>query len=276
VSDRPVLPVNEHELLAAFERAALRAGAVILPHFRSDCQVALKADASPVTLADREAEAEICAVLEAEFPQIAIIAEERCELGAPPPASACFFLVDPLDGTREFIEKSPEFTVNIALIVEGYPAAGLVYAPAMDVLYGGGPSGAYRKSVSAGPDGLMVTGAAVHVGTKAPEAGLKALVSRKHFSTETERFLQDAGVVERLAIGSSLKFCLIAEGSAHLYPRFTRTMQWDTAAGDAVLRAAGGTTLRADDLTTLTYPPPTGHGALANPSFIARHGPDEI
>ena len=273
MSERPALPVSEVELMASFERAALSAGAAILAHFRSGCPIDLKSDQSPVTQADREAEASICAVLETDFPHIPIIAEERCEHGAPPEVADCFFLVDPLDGTREFIEKTAEFTVNIALIVEGYPAAGIVHAPALDLTYLGGPSGAFKRSVTRMPDGTARASEPRRIHTLAPENGVKALVSRKHFSAETEHFLRETGIVDRVAIGSSLKFCLLAEGAGHVYPRFSRTMQWDTAAGDAVLRAAGGMTVRADDLTTLTYPSPSGRGGLVNPSFISSYGP---
>lgn len=246
-----------------------------MAHFRADCPVHLKADQSPVTQADREAEALLLSILERDFPDIPIVAEERCEHAGPPQTADMFFLVDPLDGTREFIEKSPEFTVNIALIRDGYPAAGIVYAPALDMVYFGGPSGAFKQHLITMPDGTPQAGDPVEIRTRLPDAELKALVSRKHSSPETERFLQEAGITERVAIGSSLKFCLLAEGAADVYPRFTRTMQWDTAAGDAVLRAAGGTTVRADDRTALTYAAPTNRASLANPSFISSHGRDQ-
>lgn len=272
MSDSPVLPVNEAGLQSSFERAALAAGAAILGHFRGECVVDRKADQSPVTLADREAEALICAILESDFPEIPVIAEERCELSEPPEAGSAFFLVDPLDGTREFIEKSTEFTVNIALIVDGYPVAGIVYAPALNVLYFGGSSGALKKQVAVLPDGSQQTGSPEFIRTAAPTGVVKALVSRNHFSAATEQFLQTAGIEVRVPIGSSLKFCLLAEGKAHIYPRFSQTMQWDTAAGDAVLRAAGGKTLRADRATPLVYRAPAGRKDLINPSFISTDG----
>lgn len=214
----------------------LAAGAEILRIYETDFDVTNKADASPVTAADEAAEAIILKGLRDLAPDIPIVAEEEAAAGRVPETANRFFLVDPLDGTKEFISRNGEFTVNIALIENGVPVAGAVYAPALCELYwGAAGQGAYMAKVT---DGQIGTPQAIKVRT-APEA-LTAVGSRSHGGAETEAYLQKFNVAEFKPAGSSLKLCLVARGEADLYPRMGRTMEWDIAAGDAVLRAAGG------------------------------------
>ena len=215
---------------------ALLAGPAVMDEYAKVCVVREKTDGSPVTAADERAEAILLEGLQRLAPGIAVVSEEATAAGAVPVAPRRFFLVDPLDGTREFVAHNGEFTVNIGLIEDGVPIAGAVYAPAIDRVWFGG------RSASA---------AGVAVGATLPElceilrvrtAGerLTALASRSHADPQTDAFLARLGSPERISAGSSLKFCVIAEGRADVYPRFAPTMEWDTAAGDAVLRAAGG------------------------------------
>lgn len=232
--------MTSNPMLDVFTTAAISAGRVILDIFHSDPEVRIKCDSSPVTLADEKAEVIIAAALAEAYPDIPIIAEEACAAGHMPDTSkGRFFLVDPLDGTKEFINRSEDFTVNIALISEGRPVLGLVYAPAKGTLYRGGPEGAEKLLI--GRDGEIMSRHAIT--TRRCGEKPVAVASRSHNSPETVAFLQKEGVENFRSVGSSLKFCLVAEGEADLYPRFGRTMEWDTAAGDAVLRAAGGSTV---------------------------------
>ena len=233
VVDRP----GAGEILAVFERAALSAGRAILEVYEKGATVSLKADASPVTEADERAEAVILAILAEALPHIPVVAEESVAAGRVPDISGGpFILVDPLDGTKEFINRRPDFTVNIAFIDHGVPVAGVVYAPASGVAYSGSPAGARKFSVTAEYE--IADSRAIRV--RETPRSVVAVASRSHNSPETEAFLTEQGIGECISVGSSLKFCLVAEGAADVYPRFGRTMEWDTAAGDAVLRAAGG------------------------------------
>ena len=245
-------------------RAALEAGPAVMEEYARGSDARTKADGSPVTLADERAEAIIRARLNAVAPATPIVAEEAAAAGAPLDVAARFFLVDPLDGTKEFISRNGEFTINIALIEAGAPVAGAVYAPAQNRLWFAGAT-AY---VCEAPVGGELPAAAVwrRLRTRAAPAGLVALASRSHGDPETEAFLARLPISERKSAGSSLKFCVIAEGGADVYPRFAPTMEWDTAAGDAVLRAAGGMVLRADG-APLTYGK-IGAG-LRNGGFVA-------
>jgi len=214
----------------------LAAGAEIMRIYATDFTVTTKGDSSPVTEADQKAEAIILEGLKHLAPGIPVIAEEEAAAGRFPTTAGTFFLVDPLDGTKEFISKNGEFTVNIALIENGKPVLGAVYAPALNRLYWGATGkGAFMADVTAG-----VTGEARQITVRQPEHGLIAVGSRSHGGAETQEYLKAYTVADFVAAGSSLKFCLIAEGRADIYPRMGRTMEWDTAAGDAVLRAAGG------------------------------------
>ncbi|MBB4952652.1 3'(2'), 5'-bisphosphate nucleotidase [Agrobacterium vitis] len=254
-------------MLNLFEQAAFAAGREIMQVFHNGPTVQTKSDNSPVTEADERAEAVILSALAAAFPSIPVVAEEAVAAGnIPDTTNKSFILVDPLDGTKEFIRKSTDFTVNIALIEAGVPVIGIVYAPARGVAYVGDQRGAAKINV----DSTFQPTSRHAIQVRTANADRVALASRSHNSPETEAFLQEAGITDIKSVGSSLKFCLLAEGEADVYPRFGRTMEWDTAAGDAVLRAAGGMTVGLDG-----QPLPYGkinqaHDSdFANPSFIA-------
>ncbi len=261
------MPETGQPMLHLFETAALAAGRAIMEVFRAGAHVSFKADRSPVTEADRQAEVLILAALSRAYPDIPVVAEEAVAAGCVPDiSSGRFFLVDPLDGTREFIGGRDEFTVNIAFVTDGVPRAGIVYAPARGLGYLGGEGGAERFETGAG----FAVRARRPVGCRSAGAQVVAVASRSHDTPETARFLARNGVASSQAIGSSLKFCLVAEGSADIYPRFSRTMEWDTAAGDAVLRAAGGETWTLDG-RPLVYGKRNrpAEADFANPDFIA-------
>ena len=214
---------------------ARKAGAVILDIYNRDFATLRKADRSPVTEADTAAEAVILEALARLAPDVPVVAEEQCAKdGVPAAAPRRFFLVDPLDGTKEFIAKNGEFTVNIALIEDGRPVLGVVYLPASDACYAGLGGKAERRIGNGAPEPIAAR--------VTPKEGLVMAISRSHadkgeIERAKERGLNIAGTI---VAGSSLKFCRIAEGVADLYPRFGTTMEWDTAAGQAVLEAAGG------------------------------------
>lgn len=254
-------------MLATFEKAALLAGQAILDIYRAGPSTSYKADRSPVTEADERAEEIILAELVQTFPDIPVVAEESVAMGRIPSIEGrSFILVDPLDGTKEFINKREDFTVNIALIENGVPVLGAVYAPALKVAYLGG--GGRAEKLVVGDD--FAVASRTPIVARPVEPRPICVASRSHNSPETEAFLEKAGAADIRSIGSSLKFCLLAEGVADLYPRFGRTMEWDTAAGDAVLRAAGGNTVTLDGVP-LAYGK-TGRPDLmdfANPDFIA-------
>jgi 3'(2'), 5'-bisphosphate nucleotidase len=268
--------IDHMHLAAALVPSVLAAGAIEMRHYRAGVTVESKADQSPVTIADREAEAILVAAIAAAAPAIPIIAEEAVAAGTVPAIGAEFFLVDPLDGTREFIEQRGEFTVNIALVREGVPVFGIVYAPATEELY-----------VTVGPDRAAMARVAPHEGpvtladldltpirTRHPDpSALCALASRSHSNTETEAFLGRYRIAKRTNAGSSLKFCAIARGAADIYPRLGPTMEWDTAAGHAVLLAAGGAVTTLDG-APLRYGN-TARG-LRNPHFVAWGTPEPI
>ncbi|MBI1366214.1 MAG: 3'(2'),5'-bisphosphate nucleotidase CysQ [Alphaproteobacteria bacterium] len=229
---------EDARLLEPLIDLALSAGAAALSVYAGDFGFEKKEDASPVTEADRLCEEIILRGLAALAPAIPVLAEESAAEGRIPDLGSVFFLVDPLDGTKEFISRNGEFTVNIALVRDEKPVLGVVYAPAIRRLYAGARSlGALRIDIdeqgAAGPKQAIAA-------RPAPEKGLVAVASRSHRSPETDDFLKTLKIAEFAAAGSSLKFCLIAEGAADVYPRLGRTMEWDTGAGQAVLEAAGG------------------------------------
>lgn len=232
-------------LAAGFAQIAVRAGVVVMDVYETGPHVRTKPDSSPVCEADERAESLIQAELERFVPGVPILAEEAASRGEMPALDGRFILVDPVDGTKEFLNRNGEFTVNIALVDDGVPCAGAVYAPATGRLWFAGED-AFTCTIPPGGD----IGTAVDIvqirARAAPEAGLVVMASRSHADSETEAFLARLPVAERRSAGSSLKFCALAEGSADLYPRFGPTMEWDTAAGDAVLRAAGGLMLTSD------------------------------
>ncbi len=225
-----------------FAELTLEAAVAVMCVYASDPHARRKADESYVCDADERAEAIILAGLATRVPGIPVIAEEAASRGEKPCCGRAFILVDPVDGTREFLHRNGEFTVNIALIVDGIPRAGAVYAPAIGELWMAG-NRAYACHVEPGQSLPAIELRRPIAVRPNPREGLTALASRSHADAETEAFLARLPIAERRCAGSSLKFCTIAEGSADVYPRFGPTMEWDTAAGDAVLRAAGGAVL---------------------------------
>lgn len=255
-------------MLDQLEALALSAGRRIMEICCEGFEADAKDDDSPVTRADREAEVIILTGLRECFPETPIVAEEEISAGAQPQLDrAAFFLVDPLDGTREFVAGKDDFTVNIALIREGMPVAGVVYAPARNLLYSGASGIAERVTTDQAHQPL----ARSVISARLPACPLLIVASRSHRTAETDRYIELHDAFECVSVGSSLKFCLLASGEADLYPRMGRTMQWDTAAGDAVLRAAGGMTTTLDGRPFI-YGPGTAPGddTFANPHFIAR------
>jgi len=221
--------------------AIYQAGEVIMEvYHRPEMEIKTKKNSSPVTEADGRAEAILLAALAEFVPGIPVIAEEQAEAqGLPQNVGDEFFLVDPLDGTREFIKKSTSFTVNVALIQNGAPVFGIVYAPALAELFIGiGPGEAFKIEGKGGEwDPISV---------RKPSKTLTLVASKSHRNPETEDYLANYPEAEIVSIGSSLKFCLVAEGKADLYPRFGPTMEWDTAAGHAVLNGSGGAVFNPD------------------------------
>jgi 3'(2'), 5'-bisphosphate nucleotidase len=258
--------MSENPLLEALIGAAVEAGRAIHAIYQTGFAVRHKQDASPVTDADHAAEAIILARLAQAAPAIPVIAEEAVEAGRVPAIGREFFLVDPLDGTREFVARRGEFTVNIALVRDGVPVLGVVHAPESGtggLLYAAdAPAGHAFKGVP-GADARLASREAIRV-RPAPSGGLIAVASRSHSTRETDEYLGRYAVRERVSVGSSLKFCLIAEGKADLYPRLGNTMEWDTAAGHAVLLGAGGSVV-APDGRPLTY----GKPGFRNSWFVA-------
>ncbi len=256
--------MNSAELLEGLTTLARQAGAVVMAIYATDFAVRGKGDASPVTEADEQAEAVILAGLAALAPGIPVVAEESVAAGRTPDVSGGrFWLVDPLDGTREFVSRNGEFTVNIALIVHGAPVLGVVFAPAV-----GGPGG--RMFAGAVGPGAWVEDAqgrrAIHART-VPAEGLTVVASRSHGDASAlDAFLAGRRVARLTNAGSSLKLCLVAEGAADLYPRHGRTMEWDIAAGHAVLVAAGGQVWAIDGGAPLAY----GKPGFENPHFVAQ------
>ena len=251
------------KIVSSMRRLALDAGAVILEvRSRPDFEVRAKTDSSPVTEADEAADELIRTALRAAFPDIPVVTEE--ERSSHVAVGETFFLVDPLDGTKEFVRGAGDFTVNIALIEDGVPTRGLVYAPAVGRLFYTLADGSSVED--ARPEGPEGHGAlrALRVAPVDP-AGLAVVASKSHRDQATDDYIARYPVRAFRSAGSSLKFCLVAAGEADLYPRLGRTMEWDTAAGHAVLSGAGGSVVRFDDLEPLRY----GKPGYENPFFIA-------
>jgi len=256
------------DLLQSLLYTAQRAGGSIMAVYATDFGVREKLDASPVTVADEAAEKIILADLAVIAPGVPVIAEESVAAGRVPAIAERFFLVDPLDGTREFVAHRDEFTVNIALIENGEPILGVVFAPARRELYWGDVRAGKAGHIDADPDGTMPAMGGAISARRAPADGLTAVASRSHRTPETDAFLANYPVVEFRSIGSSLKFCLVATGEADIYPRIGTTMEWDTAAGHAVLKAAGGR------VTGLVGEPfRYGKPGFKNGNFLARGRP---
>ena len=224
-------------LARAFARAAVDAGRLVMEVYETPFAVTTKGDLSPVTEADERAEALLLPRLRELLPGVPVVAEEEVARHGAPPVGAEFLLVDPVDGTREFVSRNGDFTVNVALVRAGVPVVGAVYAPARERLFVGGRHAATASVAPGGGLGdLRATTTRPYPGT-----GLLAVASRSHLDGRTRAFLERLHPAGTTSAGSSLKFCLLATGEADVYPRFGPTMEWDTAAGDAVLRAAGGT-----------------------------------
>ena len=255
---------SRDEIALFLAKAALAAGPAVMEEYERGCSVTSKADGSPVTSADHRAEAIICECLASLAPMPPVCAEESMAAGAQAQVAERFLLVDPLDGTREFLAGNGEFTINVALVERGAPVSGAVYAPAIGRLWVGGET-AFTCEAPPGA-ALPGQGSRRRIRTRSAPTSLVAFASRSHLDAKSDSFLKRLPIGETRFAGSSLKFCLIAEGLGDVYPRFAPTMEWDTAAGDAVLRAAGGGVLDPSGLP-LSYGK-VGAG-LRNGPFIA-------
>jgi 3'(2'), 5'-bisphosphate nucleotidase len=250
---------DEKSLLEALVVACRAAGAEILKLVEAGFEVETKGDHSPVTICDRAAEQVILRALETAAPGVPVIAEEEVAAGRIPAHRDTYFLVDPLDGTKEFIRGGDDYTVNIGLIAGGQPRLGVVYQPAVDKLWAGiVGEGAFME----------VDGARQPIRTRELGEQRAAIASKSHYNQATDDYLAEAiGLCDHVSVGSSLKFCVVAEGKADIYPRLSPTSEWDTAAGHAVLLAAGG---RVDGLDGL--PLAYGKPAFLNRGFCATAG----
>jgi len=248
------------KLLEPIAELSILAGEKILEIYHSDFAIEIKDDKSPVTLADKESEKIIAAKLRELAPNIPIVAEEASSAGKSDDITGAdeFWLVDPLDGTKEFVRRNGEFTVNIGLIQKGKPVMGVIYVPVYNRLYMGIVGlGAWKKEGNSAIEQIYAS----NLGGN----GLKMVSSRSHSDLEgIDKFIADKNIISKDFYGSSIKFGIIAEGKADIYPRLKPTMEWDTAAGHAILKAAGG---MVENLSgeELTY----GHKPFLNPFFVA-------
>ncbi|GIL01118.1 MAG: 3'(2'),5'-bisphosphate nucleotidase CysQ [Alphaproteobacteria bacterium] len=246
------------DMIATLCALAIEGGRIAMRHYGEVGEVQAKADSSPLTAADLEVDQYLCEGLAARFPGTAVVTEERAATHAPERAASRFFLVDPIDGTKEFIQARGEFTINIALIEDRRPVAGVVCAPAIGRLFAGAAgAGAFEMPATGGPQRPLSL-------ASPDNEALVVVASRSHLTPETQHFLDTNRVGRLTNAGSSLKFCLLAAGEADLYPRFGPTMEWDTAAGHAVLAAAGGFVEEISG-RPLEY----GKPGYRNPFFIA-------
>ncbi|MEM7778135.1 MAG: 3'(2'),5'-bisphosphate nucleotidase CysQ [Pseudomonadota bacterium] len=222
--------------------ATVEAGAVLMRYFQSGVTVERKTDDSPVTAADREAEDVILSALAVAAPGVPVVAEEQASAGNIPSIGDAFFLVDPLDGTRGFIKGRPSFTVNIGLVVRPYTRFGIIYAPASEQMFVTlGPHEAVEMTVPAKKESDVLTAFGQRqIHARPPEPECLRVATSRYVSERFESQLQHLPEHHRLAMDSSIKFCLVARGDAHIYPRFSEINEWDTAAGGAILQAAGG------------------------------------
>ncbi len=255
--------MDNNLLVMTFRRLALQAGDVIMQIYNSDdFGVRSKSDASPVTEADEAADALISAGLREAFPDIPLVTEEQS--ASHTQSVSTFLIVDPLDGTKEFINRRGDFTVNIAYVKNGNPILGVVYAPARQrMFYTLADGGAVEET---GPFDENSVGKTSKIQVSKPDnAALMVVASKSHRDQATDDYIAKYNLNDMTSAGSSLKFCLVATGEADLYPRLGRTMEWDTAAGQAVLQGAGGQVVRFEDHSPLTY----GKSGFENPFFIA-------
>ena len=255
--------MNYADFVPVARRLALEAGDKIMEIYNSDdFDVKVKSDDSPVTEADEAADALISEGLRKAFPDVVLVTEEQAESHSE--RADTFLIVDPLDGTKEFVHRRGDFTVNIAFVEDGVPTRGVVYAPAKERMFYTLADGSAVEE--AGPFDKDAPGALTPIRvSEADNAALMVVASKSHRDQATDDYINKYAVKDSKSAGSSLKFCLVATGEADLYPRVGRTMEWDTAAGHAVLQGAGGKVVRFDDHSPLTY----GKDGYANPFFIA-------
>lgn len=259
--------MDYNQLCQVMRTLALEAGDAIMEIYgRDDFNVKSKSDDSPVTAADEAADALISAGLRAAFPDVVLVTEEQA--ASHKQTATTFLIVDPLDGTKEFVQRRGDFTVNIAYVENGIPVRGVVYAPAKDRLFYTDAAG--RSVEEAAPFDKITPGKVAEISVSDPDNdALLVVASKSHRDAATDEYIGRYAVADMKSAGSSLKFCLVATGEADIYPRLGRTMEWDTAAGHAVLSGAGGHVVRFDDHTPLSY----GKDDFANPFFIA-YSPD--
>ncbi len=261
---------NPTKQMLDLAQIVLEAGVVIMEIYESDFETIIKNDETPVTKADMEAETVILARLKQLDGETPVIAEEAVAGGKIPKAAPRFYLVDPVDGTKEFINRNGEFTVNIGLIENGVPVCGVVFAPAIKRMFvgakGHGAFEAYLTVEQRLDEATWQPIKALHVPTGDVGGGVVGVASRSHRDEQTEKWLAERGVEKIVSAGSSLKFCLVAAGEAHLYPRFGRTMEWDTAAGHGVVLGAGGQVV-TENGEPLLYG--KEHRGFDNPAFFA-------
>ncbi|WP_270725388.1 3'(2'),5'-bisphosphate nucleotidase CysQ [Shimia sp. Alg240-R146] len=259
--------MNYDVLIPIIRKLAIEAGEKIMEIYNADdFDVKVKSDDSPVTAADEAADALISAGLRAAFPDVMLVTEEQSESHTA--KGETFLIVDPLDGTKEFIHRRGDFTVNIAYVEKGVPQRGVVYAPAKNRMFFTQADGQAVEEVGAFDPEVVGETSPINV-AKSDNAALLVVASKSHRDQATDDYINKYNVKDSKSAGSSLKFCLVATGEADIYPRVGRTMEWDTAAGHAVLLGAGGQVVRFDDHTPLTY----GKEDFANPFFIA-YAPD--
>ncbi|PIE23614.1 MAG: 3'(2'),5'-bisphosphate nucleotidase [Neptuniibacter caesariensis] len=250
------------ELSAPVSTLARKAGAAVMDIYQTDFAIYDKSDNSPLTEADMAAHRVLTEGLQALTPNIPALSEESSDAIKKERLNwQTFWLIDPLDGTKEFIKKNGEFTINVALIENGEPVFGVVYAPAIDTLYWGAKGiGAYKESKQGDSQAIAVAA------TPKNNTGWQVVGSRSHQSEAFKTFMKRLPEAEIVAMGSSLKLCLVAEGHADLYPRLSPTCEWDTAAAHAIVMAAGGLVLNLETLKPLTYN--QNPNSLLNPHFI--------
>ena len=255
--------MNLEKLVTVMRQLSLEAGEKIMEVYNSpDFEIKTKSDESPVTEADEAADAIISAGLRAAFPDVALVTEEQADSHGQDVST--FLIVDPLDGTKEFINRRGDFTVNIAYVLDGSPVRGIVYAPAKERLFYTDAGG--NAVEETGPFDKETVGELKPIRVSKPDnEALFIVASKSHRDQATDDYLAKYKSKDLKSAGSSLKFCLVATGEADLYPRVGRTMEWDTAAGHAVLVGAGGDVVRFDNHQPLRY----GKEGFANPFFIA-------
>ena len=255
--------MNYDALIPVIRSLAIQAGARIMEIYNADdFDVKVKSDDSPVTEADEAADALISAGLREAFPDVMLVTEEQAASHST--KGDTFLIVDPLDGTKEFIHRRGDFTVNIALVENGVPTRGVVYAPAKNRMFFTLADGSAVEET--GSFELAAIGETTPIRVAdSDNSALMVVASKSHRDQATDDYINKYNVKDSKSAGSSLKFCLVATGEADIYPRVGRTMEWDTAAGHAVLQGAGGKVVRFDDHSPLTY----GKDGYANPFFIA-------